>query len=122
MEIWCALPWSSPKSGIEIRSEGHHDVRFIMPEHGFDVGGRRQFFHDRKITVFVYPLRNARGDGVFRRIEHGHAAVVEFGGDGKTEQNDLQHRHAQQNQHRPPVAEDVEKFYLDKSPKLFHLY
>jgi hypothetical protein len=48
--------------------------------------------------------------------------VVEFGGDGKTEQNDLQHRHAQQNQHRPPVAEDVEKFYLDKSPKLFHLY
>ena len=42
------------------------------------------------------------------------------GGDGKTEKDYLHDGHAQQNQHRAPVAEDVEELFSDERYELFH--
>lgn len=40
--------------------------------------------------------------------------------DGKAEKDNLYNRHAYQYQHGTPVAQDMVKFFSDKSDKLFH--
>ena len=40
--------------------------------------------------------------------------VVHFGRDGKPEEQHLHHRHEQHDKHRAPVAQNVQRLFLDK--------
>jgi hypothetical protein len=45
---------------------------------------------------------------IARGVQNRNARIVDLVGDGKTEEDDLHHRHAQQYQQAAPVAKDVE--------------
>ncbi len=49
------------------------------------------------------------------RCKDRQTHVLHFGGDGKTEKDYLHNGHAHQNQHRTPVAEDMEELFSDES-------
>ena len=76
----------------------------------------------REVLRSVQPLDDAARQYVVRRVEYGHAHVLHLGGDGKAEQDNLHHRHHEQDEHRPAVAEDVAEFLTGKYEELFHFY
>jgi ABC-2 type transport system permease protein len=88
---------------------------------------RKEFYHilrDKRSMMVLLGIPIVQivlfGFAILGRVEDGHAGVLHLGGDGKTEKDYLHDGHAQQNQHRAPVAEDMEELFSDERYELFH--
>ena len=105
---------------IEPFRENDPQVDRIALESLFDIFCGRCVADDGEVAVGA-EVRNdtLRGD-VFRRVEDGYAHVFHLGRDREAEQDDFDDGDTQYDQHRPPVAQDVVKFFFYECKKLFH--
>lgn len=84
--------------------------------------GRIQAADNSKVLTGIHTIDDLPSYDIIGRIENGNTHILYFGSNGKAEKNDLHNGHTQQDQHRTPVAEDMEEFFSDKSYELFHGY
>ena len=76
--------------------------------------------HCRRLLDYGKPLAGpesllyAQRPGVFRCVEHSHARVVKLGLDGVSQGHHQHERHGQQYEQRAPVAEYLQKLFLDE--------
>lgn len=67
-----------------------------------------------KIFTGIDPVDDVTRHYVIVRIEYGYTHIFHFGRYGETKENDLNDRHSQKDQHRPPVTKNMEKLFSDK--------
>ena len=104
----------------ETLAENKRHVNLPSSERSLHIGGRMQAADDGEVFACIHAVDDTAGNYVIRRVEHRHTHVLHLGGDGKTEKDYLHDGHAQQNQHRAPVAEDMEELFSDERYELFH--
>ncbi len=77
-------------------------------------GGNREIFTASNRSIIFLVTTSFEG------IENSKPDILYFRTDSKPKQNNLHDRHSQQDQHSTPVTENMIKFFLYESNKLFH--
>ena len=93
---------------------------FLASPGPLELGRRAQCLRQPEIAARHELLGERHALRVAGLVEHGDTGVFDLVGQHEAEQQHLGHRHAEQDQQRAPVAQDVAEFFLNEGEKAVH--
>ena len=105
---------------MQVGGKDYSQFYEVASEQPFDFVGRLDDIFHREILAGIQLFHHFPYIRLEGRCKDGSLYIAHFGRDGKAEKDNLYNRHAYQYQHGTPVAQDMVKFFSDKSDKLFH--